>query len=100
MAASAKSDDVPRQLERLLTRNRWTQQQLAEQLKITQGHLSKLKNASIPAGFKLRGRIQDLYDGVQHRLDPWLDSVRRAGEKSNEAKIAMEAIARIIHKYS
>ena len=101
MTASAKSAAVVRQLERLLARNKWTQRQLADRLGITQGHLSKLKSADVTAGFKLKARIKDLYDGVQDpRLEPWLDSVRRAGDKSRDAKAAIEAIVRIIHKYS
>jgi transcriptional regulator with XRE-family HTH domain len=101
MAASTKSAGVVRQLERLLVRNRWTQRQLADELDITQGYLSKLKNARITAGPKLKARIKDVYDGVQDpRLDPWLDSVRRAGDKSSDARAAIEAIVRIIHKYS
>ena len=101
MAASAKSAELARQLERLLARNRWTQQQLADRLGITQGHLSKLKSARIEAGSKLRAKIQAAYKGVQDpQLDPWLESVRTAGDKSRDARAAIEAIARIIHKYS
>jgi transcriptional regulator with XRE-family HTH domain len=101
MAASAKSNDVVRHLERILARNLWTQRQLADELRITQGYLSKLKSGHVSAGLKLRNRIKDLYNGVQDpQLDPWLDSVRRAGDKSRDARAAIEAIARIIHKYS
>jgi len=101
MAASTKSAEVARQLQRLLVRNRWTQRQLADRLGITQGHLSKLKNAEVAAGAQLKGKIRDLYDGLQDpRLDPWLDAVRQAGDKSKDAKAAIEAIVRIIHKYS
>jgi len=50
---------------------------------------------------KLAAKIKDVHDGVQDpQLEPWLDSVRRAGDKSRDAKAAIEAIARLIHKYS
>lgn len=101
MAASTKSAELARQIERLLARNNWTQRQLADRFGITQGHLSKLKSARIKAGSRLQAKIEAAYNGVQDpQLEPWLDSVRRAGDKSREARAAIEAIARIIHKYS
>jgi transcriptional regulator with XRE-family HTH domain len=101
MAASAKSSEVVRRLERVLSRNRWTQRQLADELGITQGYLSKLRNGHVSAGFRLMAKIKDVHDGVQDpQLEPWLDSVRRAGDKSRDARAAIEAIVRIIHKYS
>jgi transcriptional regulator with XRE-family HTH domain len=101
MAASAKSVQLARKIERLLARNNWTQRQLADRFGITQGHLSKLKSAQVEASSRLQAKIEAAYKGAQEPLlEPWLDSVRQAGDKSRDAKAAIEAIARIIHKYS
>jgi transcriptional regulator with XRE-family HTH domain len=101
MAASAKFVGLARQIEQLLVRNHWTQRELADRLGITQGHLSKLRSARVKASSKLQAKIKAAYSGVtEPQLDPWLQSVRLAGDKSRDAKVAIEAIARIIHKYS
>lgn len=85
-------------LERLLDKRGCTQQELAQSLRISQGHLSKLKNGLIPPGKSLQRRIDLLNEEIPSPLQPWLESVRRVCVASPDAKAAIDAILRIMHK--
>lgn len=99
MAASSKSRISPRQIEELLARTGRNQQQLAAELGITQGHLSKLKRGLVPGGPELARRVAAFRSSMSRgKLDPWLELVREAGSRSRDAKIAIEAIARMVRK--
>ncbi|WP_139020613.1 helix-turn-helix transcriptional regulator [Bradyrhizobium sp. ORS 285] len=85
----------------ILKRMPATQQELADRLGITQGHLSKIKSRKILPSERLRIRIENIYDCIPAvEIEPWLETIRVAAERSREAKLAMEAIARIIQKYA
>lgn len=99
MAASPKSRKLSQGVERILVRTGWTQAQLAARLGVTQGHLSKVKRGLAPGSRKLAENLDSI--GVtppRRALAPWLDLVREAGSKSRDAKIAIEAIARVVLK--
>lgn len=99
MAASSKSRISPRQIEELLARTGLNQQQLAAELGITQGHLSKLKRGLVPGGSELARKVAAFRRSMpRSRLEPWLELVREAGSRSRDAKIAIEAIARMVGK--
>ena len=101
MAARKKPPKTHIQLSELLSRTPATQRELADRLGITQGHLSKLRARKIQPSERLRARIEKAYSGIPDaKLEPWLETIRLAAERSREAKQAMEAIARIIQKYS
>ncbi|MGB3445861.1 MAG: helix-turn-helix transcriptional regulator, partial [Xanthobacteraceae bacterium] len=98
MKGKQKTNLVAERLERLLEKRGCTQQELARSLRISQGHLSKLKNGLISPGKRLEKRIDLLNEEVPSPLQPWLESVRRVCLASPDAKMAIDAILRIMHK--
>jgi transcriptional regulator with XRE-family HTH domain len=100
MAASTKSRDTRVRIEDLLDRPGWTQQRLAAELGITQGHLSKLKRGVVPGSRDLIRRIEaaHLGKGESPRREPWLSMVQQVARGSRDAKLAIEAIVRLTRR--
>lgn len=100
MPARTKRADLAGQVQKLLNSRGWNQSQLAAQLGVSQGHLSKLARGLVPGSRKIADRMNDLAkQGSSHRkLEPWLRVVQEAVAKSRDARIAIEAIARIVKR--
>lgn len=98
MTAKKKKNFDSERLQRLLETRGCTQDELAKSLRISQGHLSKLINRVVEPGKQLRARIELLSEDIPSGATPWLEAVRRAGIGSPDAKAAIDAILRIMHK--
>lgn len=99
MAARDKRHRLRGQLQNLLDDGGWNQVRLAAELGISQGHLSKLKRGLVPGSKKIADRLGDLNERKPSaRREPWLAVVQEAGARSRDARIAIEAIARLVRR--
>lgn len=99
MPARTKRADLAGQVQKLLDSRGWNQSQLAAQLGVSQGHLSKVARGLVPGSRKIADRLNDLAKQGSHRKpEPWLCIVQEAVAKSRDARMAIEAIARIMKR--
>ncbi|WP_456813804.1 helix-turn-helix domain-containing protein [Bradyrhizobium sp. USDA 4529] len=97
--ARTKRADLASQVQKLLDSRGWNQSQLAAELGISQGHLSKVVRGLAPGSRKIIDRLDGVINRTSHRKpEPWVSIAQEAGAKSSDARIAIEAIARIVKR--